>query len=232
MRSNPEPPSPHQKVRFHAGATAVLPILVSLACGSATSASAGSDSTIAGSSQGGSAGDGASRASGGAGLASAGGAGRGGTSSGGAAGHMSAGDGAAGHTSAGGGGGAPDAPPCPIAAPASATSCASNGQVCFYEDCSGAGRSVATCRIGTWTVDVGPCEAVQCAYPANMTCPSGQLCSVAVGGTLTVRCVENSCGTGPITCDCVSSCAGCLVTGDLNRGVSLSCSTCPSGTCA
>jgi len=93
-------------------------------------------------------------------------------------------------------------------------------------------RSVATCVSGAWHVEVGACQTVQCGNPASMTCPSSDLCSVSVGGTLFVQCIENKCGKGPITCECAGACSNCSITGSVNRGVSLTCNTCASPTCA
>lgn len=115
------------------------------------------------------------------------------------------------------------ATPCPDTVPLHPDSCRPEGQTCFYEDCSGAGRSVVTCENGVWHVNVGACEEVQCAYPSTTTCPPGQLCAVTAGDTLSARCIENTCGKGPITCECAGSCDTCSVGGNMGRGISLSC---------
>jgi hypothetical protein len=142
-----------------------LPILVaalfhSVACGSSQSApqasgggSAGASGNV-GASGSGANGGGAERsgsgwandgsggnATAGAGGATAGDAGsaaKGGTSAGGATGG-SGGTSAGGAT--GGSGGGAQAAACPASLPIGASPCDSNGQVCFYEDCVGAGRT-------------------------------------------------------------------------------------------
>jgi len=216
----------------------VAALIFNLACSSATTGAPTADGGSAGSSQSGAAGN-ANGGNGQGGSASGASNGQGGNGQGGTApgtagngGGGLGGGGAAGHASGGVGGRSMSVPPCPGAAPTSGDSCGSNGQRCFYEDCTGAGRSVATCVGGAWSVEVGACEPVQCSYPSNMMCQTGQLCSVSAGGALLVSCLQNSCGKGPITCACAGSCADCAITGSLSLGVSLTCNACPSGTCA
>jgi hypothetical protein len=53
------------------------------------------------------------------------------------------------------------------------------------------------------------------------------------GGALLISCVENSCGTAPITCGCLQSCAGsCAINGSVQSGVTINCNTCTSNQCA
>ncbi|HMF42292.1 MAG TPA: hypothetical protein VKQ32_16585 [Polyangia bacterium] len=118
---------------------------------------------------------------------------------------------------------------CPAAAPASGTSC-DGAQTCFYEDCAAAGRTVASCASGTWSVETGPCTGVFCQ---SQTCAVGQICVQRAGGALIVECAPNTCGTGAIGCGCLQSCVGtCTVGGSLQSGVTIQCNTCPSNTCA
>jgi len=119
---------------------------------------------------------------------------------------------------------------CPAAAPASGASCGP-AQTCFYEDCAGAGRTVASCAGGgAWSVESGPCTTVLCQ---GLTCPAGQICMMSGGGALLVSCVENTCAGAAIGCDCLQSCAGmCFVGGSLQSGVTINCNTCASHQCA
>jgi hypothetical protein len=136
-------------------------------------------------------------------------------------------DGAAGDVGSGGAGGSSMAS-CPAAAPVSGANC-SGAQTCFYEDCAGAGRTVASCANGTWTVQTGPCTGVFCQ---SQTCAVGQVCLMLGGGALLVQCVDNACGTAAISCGCLQSCAGsCFVGGSLQAGVTINCNTCTSNLC-
>jgi hypothetical protein len=55
---------------------------------------------------------------------------------------------------------------------------------------------------------------------------------VLAGGALLEMCVDNTCGGGPIGCDCIQGCMGvCSVAGDAASGITLSCNTCPEGIC-
>lgn len=237
-------------------ALAVIAALsLSIACGSeggqraaggdvaGTSASgAGAGSDAAGHNGGGAAGA-SGAANGGFAGASAGNSG----ASGGAAGAQSSGGtggaGAGGATAGGGGataggGGATQLMPCPANPPGASESCNAGGVVCSYEDCAGAGRTVATCgqqggaRL-TWTTRTAACGAVQClGLPSAMGCTSGQICSVSEGGTISGMCAESSCGTGPVTCACAhASCTDCLVSGSVEQGFTVTCNNCPQGGC-
>jgi hypothetical protein len=136
-------------------------------------------------------------------------------------------DGAAGDTGSGGTGGS-SAVSCPSAAPAPNTTCA-GAQTCFYEDCAGVGRTVASCASGAWNVQTGPCTGVFCQ---SQTCAVGQLCLVRAGGALFIDCVDNACGGAAIACGCLQSCVGtCTVGGSLETGVTIQCNTCSSNLC-
>jgi len=166
-------------------------------------------------------------ASGGAGSTGAGGA----AGVGGAAGAAGVGGatGVGGAAGTGGGGGSAPAG-CPVAAPTDSSACNAAAS-CFYEDCAGAGRTVATCANGAWNVQTGPCTGVFCL---SQTCAIGQVCFMSAGGALLVQCVANTCGAAAIGCGCLQSCLGsnCAVSGSLQTGVTVQCNTCPSNQCA
>jgi len=152
----------------------------------------------------------------------------------------SGGAGGAGATAGtGGGGGSGGSPisPCPATPPLPGVSCAA-GMKCYYEDCAGAGRTIATCDstahpTAQWTVISAACGAVHCSTPSTQTCASGEICVVTAGGAVSAMCVKNTCGARSISCGCVQSCYGdCIVTGSTEQGVSIYCSSCPQQTCA
>ncbi len=163
--------------------------------------------------------------SGTAGRGGSGGAGRGGSGG-------SGGSGGAGGAGGAGGVGGTVASTCPSSPPQAGAPC--NVQSCFYEDCAGVGRTTASCANGVWVVDRAPCAAATCpGIGASVTCPAGQICSQRAGGAVQpVECVSNGCGTGPISCDCLLSCAGtCTVTGSAATGFHAFCNTCPQLGC-
>lgn len=137
-----------------------------------------------------------------------------------------------------GGAGALQIPTCPATAPTAGSSCDSVGQDCFYEDCAGAGRTVATCQKlgipkGKWSLQNTACGMVQCPnVPGAMSCASGQVCAVSEGGAIIATCAQSTCGAGPITCQCAhASCADCTISGTAQQGYTVSCNTCPGGGC-
>jgi hypothetical protein len=110
-------------------------------------------------------------------------------------------------------------PACPPAPPGNGAACGPVpvSQTCYYEDCAGAGRTVATCSVGVgaWQVTSNPCAALACEdpnFPSGLTCPAGKVCIItkSIGGALmtTSTCVDHTCGTGPITPECVPSLYG------------------------
>jgi hypothetical protein len=116
-------------------------------------------------------------------------------------------------------------PACPQAAPANASSCGlvPVTQTCYYEDCAGAGRTIATCTPGeyNWKVTTTPCTTVPCdtdpASGRGITCAEGKVCIIAgenSGGIAILpvlpilACVDHTCGKGPITTECISSSYG------------------------
>ena len=138
---------------------------------------------------------------------------------------------AAGGGSGGGGGsgsGGAAAATCPAARPGAGVLC-SGTPTCFYEDCAGSGRTVASCVNGAWSVETGPCTGVVCQ---SQICQPGEICVIRAGGALLVECAQNACGTGAVSCGCLQSCFGaCTVGGSLASGVTIQCNTCPSGLC-
>jgi hypothetical protein len=207
--------------------------------GAATGGEAGSD--IAGHSGGpgagtGGANSGSAGANGGNGGASAGNGG----ASVGAAGSGGRVDAGAGGTSGGataGGGDGVQLLTCPANPPRPSESC-TGGRVCMYEDCAGAGRTLATCgNFGsartTWGVQTAPCGAVHCAgLPNQMSCTSGQICAVSEGGTIAGTCASSACGSGPVTCACAhAACTDCLISGSAEQGFTVTCNSCPQGGC-
>jgi hypothetical protein len=168
------------------------------------------------------------------GTAGAAGGGSGGTTgAGGAAGASGSGGttGAGGRAGSGGsgGGGGSAASACPSSVPTLNASC-TVPRTCYYEDCTDTGRTLARCVDGAWSLDTGPCATgVSCQA---QTCPVGQVCVERIGGALIAECVQNTCGTGPIGCDCLQSCAGtCTVGGSVPSGITIMCNTCPTNTC-
>lgn len=110
-------------------------------------------------------------------------------------------------------------PTCPQAPPTNASACGSVDFSCFYEDCNGAGRTQANCSGNTWQVQTGACTSVTCTGvgpTTTLTCVPGQFCVLTTsgGGAHIVQpsCVDNTCGQGPISPQCVhglsASCSG------------------------
>lgn len=215
--------------------------------GAATGGSAGGES--AGSPSGGSgaiAGSGGTQATGGSsggsiasggntesgGSDDSGGATSGGTSGDGGEGANDGGGGAAlgGSTATGGtagssgSGGSSPGPTCPQEPPTDGDAC--DGSLsCFYDDCPDGHRTSAGCVGGVWSVETGTSCTVRCTgpYGNGMTCQGGEVCLVSVGGTLNIMCLENGCGSSPVS----ASCAGnCPVTSSLDAGVTVTCNTC------
>ena len=192
---------------------------------------------VGGGPSGGSAGRGGSGSGGASGSVGRGGSGGASGGAGAAAGGSGQGGAGAGAGGGGEGGGAAQAPACPAVPPAN-TACDSDGQVCYYEDCAGLGRSVATCQkrggpVDRWSVESVACDVVHCTgLPGAMSCASGQVCAVSQGGTISGMCVQATCGTGPITCECAhASCADCAISGTPQQGFTVSCNSCPQGGC-
>lgn len=146
------------------------------------------------------------------------------------------GGGAGGSADGGVADGAGIASACPTAAPSNASPCPTSlqGTSCYYDDCSASGgRKRAVCSSSgsaqpAWAVDSFPCGVqTMCAGDgAGQSCPVGQVCLVLESGSRTVQCVPHSCGTGPITCDCVQGCfTGCSMS-SAQQAVTFTCNTC------
>ena len=207
------------------------------AAGSVGLAGTGANGGAAGQGAGGGGPSGGAAGRGGSAGASGGSVGRGGSAGASGGSGAAAGGSGQGGARAGAGGGAAQAPACP-AVPSPNTACDSDGQVCYYEDCAGLGRSVATCQkrggpVDRWSVDSVACDAVHCTgLPGSMSCASGQVCAVSQGGTISGMCVQATCGTGPITCECAhASCADCAISGTPQQGFTVTCNSCPQGGC-
>jgi hypothetical protein len=155
-------------------------------------------------------------------TAGTGGGGAGGVAGGGGADAGPASD--AGGDATGGGGNA-GILACPDTPPLQGTSCA--GQTCVYEDCAGAGRTVAQCHPpGSFELTlVITCTPATCAGATASPCPMGSLClKKPVNGALTPTCLTNPCGRGPITCACAGCSGACSVVGTAD-GVTVTCQT-------
>jgi hypothetical protein len=95
-------------------------------------------------------------------------------------------------------------------------------------DCAAAGVGTATCRSDNrWDLTSAACGEVSCE---NETCAPGFICIRSVAGFPQGACVENTCGDGPIVCDC----PGCP--DDANActslGLTVECNTCQAEMCA
>jgi hypothetical protein len=101
-------------------------------------------------------------------------------------------------------------PPCPYAPPKDGTYCGTATFTCYYEDCAGAGRTVATCASQAWQAESAACDSFACqAEGANaepLTCAAGEVCMLTrnTSFTWTAACVEHACGTGPMSTDCLN----------------------------
>jgi hypothetical protein len=189
---------------------------------SSAAGAAGESPQVSGSSSGGSSGAGQS-----AGEGSLGGAGD--LATGGAVG-------AAGQASTGGSGeagGAPSSADCllPNQAPVSGSECPASceGELVAYEDCAGDGLLQVACA-SNWFVIESACGDHLCQDPVfnGESCGPGAVCALMQGGAQIPQCMVHDCGTGPITCQCLSElCPGCVQTGVLD----FTCNTCPSGQC-
>ena len=149
----------------------------------------------------------------------------GGTGGGGPSGSGGVGTGGAGGT----GGSSTQAPKCPATAPV-ASACAAEGLGCSYDTCPAGARTNAYCSNGTWSVETGACGQVKC-FDQYLTayCDSGQICTVAITGARQASCIANSCGTGPISLDCLSYYwidSSCYLRTDVTSGFTVYCDEC------
>ncbi len=120
---------------------------------------------------------------------------------------------------------------CPEAAPVNGAVC-NQPAWCAYEDCAAGGRTVASCSGTSWQVTTGACTTFTCraVNGAQVTCPAGQICLATYPKDPV--CVSHTCGTGPLTTECVPGAdpgtAGfCSVSGTAAEGITMFC--CPTG---
>jgi hypothetical protein len=201
-----------------------------------------------------------------AGALVTGGNGAGGIGAGGAAGTATGGNGSGGIASSGGGDGGSDgsdaspvgtggismtggtvtgrggtigsggssASTCPQKAPVNGAVCNQAIQ-CYYEDCATSGRTVAGCSGASWQVTTGACSTFTCgAEGMQVTCPQGQIC-LATHGKAPV-CVTQTCGTGPVTTECVpgadpGASGFCRTNGSAAEGITMFCCTAGGTSC-
>lgn len=129
-------------------------------------------------------------------------------------------------------------PTCPSVAPSDGTSCGPVDYKCFYESCATTGRTLATCSGGAWKIETAACSTITCAgggiTPTSLTCDAGKVCVVvtSTGGAymVTPMCVSHTCGTGPVTPQCIPTTGSCSLTTGLG-GVFVQCSysSCSAG---
>jgi len=123
-------------------------------------------------------------------------------------------------------------PTCPQTPPANAASCGAVDFSCIYEDCAGAGRTQAVCASGTWTVQNAACSTTECAgagaTTTMLTCAAGKICvrTTSGGGAYTVQpsCVDNTCGKGPVSPECLQRLSGSCSASYSLSGVIINCS--------
>jgi hypothetical protein len=128
----------------------------------------------------------------------------------------------------GGGNDGPDPVMCPDTVPVHDDPCDQTNATCTYMDCADVGVSTATCRTdGRWDLAVAECGEVFCE---NETCAPGFVCVVSVAGFPQGACVENTCGDGPIGCECPGCPDG--ANGCTSWGLTLECNTCQAEICA
>ena len=92
---------------------------------------------------------------------------------------------------------------CPQSPPSNGATCLSQFS-CTYLDCSGAGRVTATCDGSVFAVSSVACDTppIRCGVT---DCAVGQICLEQYSGTASRTCVNNSCGTEALSCDCAAS---------------------------
>lgn len=122
--------------------------------------------------------------------------------------------------------------PCPKSAPQDGTTCSTAQGTCYYEDCAGAGRTLAKCAAGSWQVTSAACGPYLCEAPITdagaLTCAAGKVCVVTTDSSFrtTTACVDQTCGTGPMSTTCIQGliASGCAVKYKTS-GVVVTCST-------
>lgn len=135
-------------------------------------------------------------------------------------------DGSAGAASGGSGGSAGTAQAdCGEVPAADGTSCSVQGLTCAYNHCP-TEQNFTLCWNGVWQSSSAPCTEFSCG---SETCTGEQICSVVSGAAQLSTCVENACGAGPITCECMApSCPDCRISGR-GFGFKVTCTSCPAG---
>jgi hypothetical protein len=128
-------------------------------------------------------------------------------------------------------------PACPKTPPPNGFSCSpvsqSASQTCLYEDCAGAGTTLATCTARVWKITTGACAVMDCTAipdgPNPLSCSAGKICvftrtrSETGTTTTTSKCVEHTCGTGPVTLQCIPNLAGTCTPTYAIGGASVTC---------
>lgn len=110
---------------------------------------------------------------------------------------------------------------CPLTAPTNGASCGGMALSCVYQDCAGAGRTLADCKGGFWSAQTASCDSLKCQgggiYTGYLFCDPGQLCVLTTGGggayVITPSCMDNTCAPSPITVKCLGLSSNCYVTG-------------------
>jgi len=126
--------------------------------------------------------------------------------------------------------------PCPKSAPQNGSACSPANGSCYYEDCAGGGRMLASCVDRVWKVETAACNAYPCQAPEKdggvLTCAAGEICVVNTDTSfrVTPSCEKQTCGTRPMSTDCIEGTDGWCSTRYKLDGVVISCSMpVPSG---
>jgi hypothetical protein len=120
---------------------------------------------------------------------------------------------------------------CPKAPQADKSACGPVDHPCIYDDCAGKGRTLATCAGGTWSTQTTACGAATCegvgVTPSSVTCSPGQVCVRTSGSNVVTKvkptCVDNTCGTNPISVDCLGGVSGACEVQSSATGGSIYC---------
>jgi hypothetical protein len=124
---------------------------------------------------------------------------------------------------------------CPLTPPSNGASCGAVALSCVYQDCTAVGRTEATCKAGTWSVQTASCDVGKCSgsgtYTGFVICGADQVCVQTSGGggvlVTTPSCIDNTCAPSPISAQCLGLSNNCYV-----NGTQVSCrepSSCGSG---
>jgi len=98
-------------------------------------------------------------------------------------------------------------PTCPESAPVNGAGCDVCMQgPCVYDACASTStRQTATCDAGRWTVASTSC-AERCGYTdASLPCAAGQVCVIPGARGNQPTCLDNPCGSAPLSCACAGS---------------------------